>query len=170
MIVPVSVPFTSEKVIIEIQLQTQILEEKKKNFPNDELQKKVLLVFKDLPQYYTKKETERRSETNSVSSRFQRQYDAVELQVEEFQAKDRITSLDQVVEMLNNESNLSKDILKVNSGKTLTIFSLQENKDGRPLVKYSLIITDDLQFSMWCNEVKVPFSKVSDLCSNKKIV
>ena len=143
---------------------------------NDELQKKVLRddaipnVFQDLPQYYTKQETERRSETNSVSSRFKREYDAVELQVEEFQAKDCITSLEQVVEMLNNESNLSKDILKVNTGKTLTIFSLQENEDGRPLVKYSLIISDNLQLSMWCNEVKVPFSKVSDLCSNKKIV
>ena len=111
---------------------------KKKDFPNGELQKKVLrddafpTVFEDLPQYYTKPETARRSETNSASSRHQRQYDAVELQVEEFQAKDCITSLEQVVEMLNNESNLSKDILKINTGKTLTIFSLQENKDGRP--------------------------------------
>ena len=78
--------------------------EKKKDLPNDELQKKVLrddafpTVFQDLPQYNTKPETERRSETNSVSSRFKRQYDAVEMQVEEFQAKDCITSLEQVEE------------------------------------------------------------------------
>ena len=85
----------------------------------------------------------------------------------EFLAEDDISSLKELEEKLNKEENL--DILKVRNENKLTIYSLKENDFGRPVIKYSLIITEDLKFSMWANEVKVPLAKVKGLFTNEKV-
>ena len=36
-------------------------------------------------------------------------------------------------------------------------------------MKFSLIITEDLKFSMWCNETNIPPSKVAHICKDKVI-
>jgi hypothetical protein len=87
----------------------------------------------------------------------------------EFLAEDNISSLEQLEEKLSKEENLPKDILHVRRENKLTIYYFKENEVGRPIIKYSLIITEDLQFSMWCNEVKVPLATVKGLHQDKKV-
>ena len=87
----------------------------------------------------------------------------------EFLAEDNISSLEQLEEKLSKEENLSKEILHVRRENKLTIYSFKENEVGRPIIKYSLIITEDLQFSMWCNEVKVPLATAKGLHQDKKV-
>ena len=75
----------------------------------------------------------------------------------------------QLDEKLNEEKNLSKDISKIRQQGKLTIYSLSENDIGRPVIGYSLVVTEDLQFSMWCNTVKVPKSEVKGLHKDGKV-
>ena len=112
---------------------------------------------------------EKRSETTSKESRHQRQVDAVELANREFLANDCFSSLQELEEKLNEEKSLSKDIQKFKGENRLTIYSLKENHAGRPIIKYSLVITEDLQCSMWSNEVKIPQAKFNHLFTNNKV-
>lgn len=87
----------------------------------------------------------------------------------EFLEKDKVSSLKELEDKLSTEESLFKDILFVRDEKKLTIYSLKENNFGRPIIPYSVVITEDLEFSMWCNEVKVPHARVKDLCNDKKV-
>ena len=49
----------------------------------------------------------------------------------------------------------------------LIFYSVQEDNVGKLIVKYSLTLTDNLKFTMWCNGIKVPMSKVAHICKNK---
>ena len=149
---------------------------KRKERPDGELlQRKELhpgsipSIFPDLPEYFNKPPPEKRSESTSKESRFKKQFDAVELASAEFLAEDNISSLEQLEEKLCKEENLPKDILHVRRENKLTIYYFKENEVGRPIIKYSLIITEDLQFSMWCNEVKVPHATVKGLYKDNKV-
>ena len=67
------------------------------------------------------------------------------------------------------EPDLPKDILKLANENKVTYYVLKEDDTGRPFVNYSLKIKEDMQFSMYCNEVEVNPSKVAHLCKNKKV-
>ena len=59
---------------------------------------------------------------------------------------------------------MAKRYFKLESENKVAFYCLTENDDGRPMVKYSLVITQDLRFSMWSNETKVPTNKVAHVC------
>ena len=126
-------------------------------------------IFPNLPEHYSKTVPERRSETTSKESRFQRQYEAAELEAEIFLAADKVESLEELEEKLDNEETWPKDIMRLKGENKLTFYNIAENELGQPVVRYSLIITEDLKFIMWCKEVKVPLIKVSHICKDKKI-
>ena len=126
-------------------------------------------VFPDLPEYFNKPLPDKRSESTSKESRFKRQFDAVELASTEFLAEDNISSIEELEEKLSKEDNLSKDILHVRRENKLIIYYFKENEVGRPMIKCSLIVTEDLQFSMWCNEVKVPRATVKGMYQDNKV-
>ena len=142
---------------------------------SDNLQLKKLLPdaipsqFPDLPKYYSKSVPDRRSESTSRQARFQREYDAAELAHQNFLEADVVTSLEDLEERLKVEKDLSKDIQMLKGDNKLTLYSLAENDLGRPFVKYSLVVKEDLQFSMFCGEVKMPQSKVAHLCSKNAV-
>jgi hypothetical protein len=87
----------------------------------------------------------------------------------EFLAEDNISSIEELEEKLSKEDNLSKDILHVRRENKLIIYYFKENEVGRPMIKCSLIVTEDLQFSMWCNEVKVPRATVKGMYQDNKV-
>ena len=58
--------------------------------------------------------------------------------------------------------------MKKGEGK-LTLYCLVENDEGRPFVKYSMIVREDLQFSMWCREVPIAKARVAHLCKNNVV-
>ena len=103
---------------------------------SEQLQRKFLLpdavpsIFPNLPKYLTKSLPERRSDSTSKENRFKRQYDAVELEAEEFLAADQIVSLQELEEKLDLEDNLPKGILKLKGDNKLTLYSLTENDSG----------------------------------------
>ena len=68
--------------------------------------------------------------------------------------------LEELEEKLNLEENWPKDIMKLKGQDKVTFYSITENDLGQPIVKYSLVITENLKFTMWCNEVKLPLIKV----------
>ena len=59
--------------------------------------------FPGLPQYFNKKIPDRRSESTSREARFQKQNDANEVEVEEFLAADKFSSLQELQEKLEND-------------------------------------------------------------------
>ena len=140
---------------------------------SDALERKVLKsdavpsIFQNLPEYYQVQVPEKRSETTSKESRFQRQYDAYELQAKEFLAADNVLSLEDLNEKLNMNDNWARDTLKLKQENKLTLYSIEENDLGRPSVKYSLTIMEDLQFILWCREVKVSPHKVAHISKTK---
>ena len=139
---------------------------------SEELQRKILLppsIFPNLPTYMTKSLPERRSESTSVQKRFKRQYDAAELEATEFLAADEVTTLEELDDKLACEDNLPKDVLRIKSDNKLTLYCLKENDFGQLVVKYSLKIEDDLQFSMWCYETKVPLTKALHIFRDRKV-
>ena len=144
---------------------------RKKNRSTDELQRKRLCPdafpsdFSDLPEYYSKKVPERRSESTSRAARHQKECEAVELASQEILDADKVASLDEIEEKLVLETNFPKETVLQRDVNKLTFYSLTENDLGRPSVKYSLIIAKDLQFTLWCREVKIPISKVAQFCN-----
>ena len=52
-------------------------------------------------------------ESNSVQERFKRQYDAAELEAQQFLDADEVKTLEQLIEKLDLEENIPKDILKL---------------------------------------------------------
>ena len=147
---------------------------RKKNRSTDELQRKRLCPdafpsdFSDLPEYYSKKVPERRSESTSRAARHQKEYEAVELASQEVLDADKVASLEAIEEKLALETNFPKETLLQRDVNKLTFYSLTENDLGRPTIKYSLIIAKDLQFTLWCREVKIPISKVAQFCNKDK--
>ena len=89
-----------------------------------------------MPDYYTKPLPGRRSETTSKEARFQRQYEANELIIEEFFAADHINSFEELTEKLETEKNWPKNTLNLSSENKLTLYAIKENDSGRPMVKY----------------------------------
>ena len=142
---------------------------------SDDLLRKILnkdavpSIMPGLPEYYSSSVPERRSESTSTQARFKREYDAAELAAVDFLTADIITSLEDLENRLKLEKGLPKETLMVRGDDKLTLYSLAENDLGRPFMKYSLVIKEDLQFSMWCREVKLPLSKVAHLCSDKVV-
>ena len=59
--------------------------------------------FPGLPQYYNKTIPDRRSESTSREARFQKQNDANEVEVEEFLAADKVSSLQELQEKMEND-------------------------------------------------------------------
>ena len=47
------------------------------------------------------------------------------------------------------------------------LYSMSEDDSGRLSVRYSLMITKELSFTMWCEEIKIALSKVSHICKEK---
>ena len=85
----------------------------------------------------------------------------------DFLAADIVSTLQELNEKI--EPDLPKDILKLANENKVTYYVLKEDDTGRPFVNYSLKIKEDMQFSMYCNEVEVNPSKVAHLCKNKKV-
>ena len=127
-------------------------------------------VFPKLPEYYNTPLPEKRSETTSNESRLNRQFEAAEIAADEYLKTFEISSLKELEEKIKDETNFPRDIRKLKGENKLTLYSLEENEAGRPSVKYSLVIFEDLKVSMWSNEVKVPQYKIKDLCKNEKVV
>ena len=92
---------------------------------------------------------------------------ANESAISDFLAADIVSNLQELNEKI--EPDLPKDILKLVKENKVTYYVLKEDDNGRPFVNYSLKIKEDLQFSMYCNEVEVNPSKVAHLCKNKKV-
>ena len=59
--------------------------------------------FPGLPQYFNKTTSDRRSESTSKEARFQKQYDANEVVVEEFLAADKISSLQEIQQKMEDD-------------------------------------------------------------------
>ena len=59
--------------------------------------------FPGLPQYFNKKIPDRRSESTSREARFQKQNDANEVEVEEFLAADKFSSLQEIQQKMEND-------------------------------------------------------------------
>ena len=143
----------------------------RKNSKTSQFSAKILLpdavptIFPNLPKYLTKDVPEKRSETTSKESRFQRQYDAMELEAEEFLSADLVASRDELEEKLE----LPLNTFRSKGENRLTLYCLSENDAGCPIVKYSLIIMENLQFSMWCHEVKISPSCVNHICKDNVI-
>ena len=85
----------------------------------------------------------------------------------DFLAADIVSTLQELNEKI--EPDLPKDILKLANENKVTYYVLKEDDNGRPFVNYSLKIKEDLQFSMYCNEVEISPTKVAHLCKNKKV-
>ena len=124
-------------------------------------------TFPTLPKYFEKTVPDRRSESTSKDARFQKQYDAMESASNEFLASDKISSLEELKEKVEND--LPPDIMKIFSEAKVTLYSLKEDENGQPFVNYSLIIRENLSFSMWCNQIEIPPSQVAQHCKNKMI-
>ena len=67
------------------------------------------------------------------------------------------------------QPDLPRDILQLVIENKVTYYSLKEDDTGRPVVNYSLKIKEDLQFSMFCQEVEVSPSKVAHIFKNEKV-
>ena len=126
-------------------------------------------IFPNLPAHFSKSIPEKRSESTSTSARFQRQSDIADFRAQEFLTADEIASLIELKEKIELE-NLPEGILKSYGEDKITFFALGENDLGMPFVKFSLMITEDLAFSMWCNELKILPAKVAHLCKDGKLV
>ena len=76
---------------------------------SDQVQRKQLRtdavpsVFQNLPEYYNKTITEQRSESTSFQHRFQTEFDANELAVENFLAADQVASLQELEEKISQD-------------------------------------------------------------------
>ena len=66
------------------------------------------------------------------------------------------------------ENDLPVEILKLNSENSLTLYTLKEDDNGRPFVDYSLKINQELEFSMFCNDVEIRTSKVAQFCTKDR--
>ena len=81
----------------------------RKDKSGNEVKLKILLPdsvpsnFPGLPQYYNKKIPDRRSESTSREAHFQKQNDANEVEVEEFLAADKVSSLQELQEKMEND-------------------------------------------------------------------
>ena len=81
----------------------------RKDKSRNEMKLKVLLPdsvpsnFPGLPQYFNKTTPDRRSESTSKEARFQKQYDANEVVVEEFLSADKVSSLQELQEKMESE-------------------------------------------------------------------
>ena len=81
----------------------------RKDKSRKEVKRKLLLPnsvpsnFPGLPQYYNKTIPDRRSESTSREARFQKQNDANEVEVEEFLAADKVSSLQELQEKTEND-------------------------------------------------------------------
>ena len=81
----------------------------RKDKSRNEMKLKVLLPdsvpsnFPGLPQYFNKTIPDRRSESTSREARFQKQNDANEVEVEEFLAADKVSSLQELQEKMEND-------------------------------------------------------------------
>ena len=159
----------------DYQTETKDKNTRRKEHPTDGLKRKVLLtdavpsIFPNLPEYYSKPVPERRSETTSKDARYQRQYEANEILVQEFLDADLITSFEKLKEKLDAEEDWPEYIFRYSNEEKITFYSMTENDTGRPVVKYSLIIKNDLHFAMWCNDIEIAPSKVAHICRNKII-
>ena len=110
---------------------------------------------------------EKRSESTSSEARFQMQAEAADIAAYNFIEADRIASLEELNEKLNSADPLPKGISILLTENKMTLYCLKENSFGRPVIIYSLIIAQDLQFSMWCDDIKLPPSKVAHICFEK---
>ena len=139
----------------------------------EELKLKILLkdavpsIFPNLPKHFNKSLPERRSESTSKDARFKRKDDANELANTEFLAANNIASLEELINKL--DTDFPRNTIKHVADNKLTLYSMKEDQNGCPVVRYSLVINEDLTFSMWCNEVKIPFTKVAHLCKDGKV-
>lgn len=125
--------------------------------------------FPGLPKYLNKTVPDRRSESTSKDARFKTQYDANELAVQEYFENDKISSMQELVQKLDS-SEIPKIIVKHVAENKITLYALKEDNNGRPFVNYCIVIKEDLQISMWCNDVELSPNKVAQHLSKEKKV
>ena len=130
-------------------------------------QNSVPSVFPNLPQHFNIAIPEKRSESTSIKARFEKQDQANELANFEFLEADNISSFNDLREKL--ESDPPKDTLKLETEDKLTFYVIKEDEAGQPFVSYSLVIRQDLTFTLWCSKIEVSQTKVAHLCKDKKV-
>ena len=123
-------------------------------------------IFPNLPKYFNKANPERRSQKSSFQSRFQKEYEATESASQSFLDADKISDFNDLKQKITEET-LPVSVLKLFKDDKITFYTLDENDLGCPYIKFSLIVNEDLSFSMWCREVKVQNSKVKHICDTK---
>ena len=123
--------------------------------------------FPGLSQYYNKTVSNRRSESTTKDVRFQKQYEANELAVQEYFAADEISSMEELQQKMET-SEIPKYIVKNVAENEVTLYALKIDNSGQPHVNYSIMIKEDLQISMWCNGVEISPKKVAQHLSKEK--
>ena len=64
---------------------------------------------------------------------------------------------------------ICKEITKIVAENKIKLYALKEDDVGRPFINYSLVVKEDLHFSMWCNEVEISPTKVAQHCKQEKV-
>ena len=120
-------------------------------------------IFPNLPEYLTKSIPEKRSETTSILSRFQKDYVLAEQVAAQFLESDKISSIFELNEKLQLEQNFPKNVSKLVTDEKIMFVSLKEDESGKPVIECSLTVAKDLNYEMWCKQISIPKSKVSHI-------
>ena len=121
--------------------------------------------FPSLPSYLSIAVPEPRTETTSVKARFKAEELRHDANIKEFFSAEKVNNLTDLLKKLENEKLPEKVcILEVNESEAV-IGTISKSKSNIPEISFSLVISKDLTYQMFCKSVTVPHIEVKNICN-----
>ena len=125
-------------------------------------------IFEGLPHYFTSTSPKKRSETTNAQQRFRNEEIRLENDVENFLNSEHVESLAELREKLNG-SFLPSSFIEIPQTSDLIYASMSVTDENGPKVKYSIVISSDLSFRMFSNDIEIPSRMVIHIVPFQRI-
>ena len=124
--------------------------------------------FENCPSYLSKKVHVPRSVAATSSTRHEKEIQRQDEENEEFLMRDQVSSLDEL-ETSIKEEKLPAGICIIRQEQVLMLTAFGQNSLLCPEISFGVIISEDMSFKMFCNQVPIPQTSIHHITRSEKI-